>query len=147
VELPTISIRPKDAKSVLVFYEHSQRDVFRAGFCSTYFCHFRVGRIVSSAPWCDNNIQVATANNGTVSATQFSEAIEIINEFKNVRSHLYDITVESGVADTVSPTDELTFEVQHAVSEGLGAFFNGAYQYNGAIQYTYISDDTNFTVL
>lgn len=97
--------------------------------------------------WAYFRVYVDTANNGTVSATQFSEAIEIINEFKNVRSHLYDITVESGVSDTVSPIDELTFEVQHAISEGMGAFFNGAFQYNGAIQYTYISDDTNFTVL
>lgn len=96
--------------------------------------------------WAYFRVYVNTAQNGTVNAAQFSEAVEIINEFKNVRSRLYDITVETDITDTVPPTDELTFEVQHRVSDGLGAFFNGAHQYNGAIQYTFISDDTNFTV-
>lgn len=101
----------------------------------------------SGGHWAFFRVYLNTTQNGTINASQISEAIEIINEFKNVRSHLYDITVESGIVDLVEPTEEVTFEVQFTTSDGLGAFYNGAYQYNGAIQYAFISDSTNHTVL
>jgi len=91
--------------------------------------------------WAYFRVYLNTAQNTIISATQIAEAVAIINEYKNVRSHLYDITVEvTNISDTVTPSDTLAIGVDALPEDDFGAYYNGAYTYNGSQTYANIAD-------
>jgi P2-related tail formation protein len=91
--------------------------------------------------WAYFRVYLNTALNTVISATQIADAVAIINEYKNVRSHLYDITVEvTNISDTLSPTDTLAIAVDALPEDDFGAYYNGLYTYNGSQTYANIAD-------
>lgn len=95
----------------------------------------------SAGHWAYFRVYLNTALNTVISATQIADAVAIINEYKNVRSHLYDITVEvTNISDTLTPTDTLAIAVDALPEDDFGAYYNGLYTYNGSQTYANIAD-------
>lgn len=91
--------------------------------------------------WAYFRVYLNTAQNTVISATQVADAVAIINEYKNVRSHLYDITVEvTNISDTLTPTDTLAIAADAFPEDDFGAYYNGLYTYNGSQTYANIAD-------
>lgn len=92
--------------------------------------------------WAYFRVYLNTAQNTIISATQIADAVAIINEYKNVRSHLYDITVEvTNISDTLTPTDAISgIEVGALPDDDFGAYYNGVHTYNGTQIYANLAD-------
>jgi P2-related tail formation protein len=86
----------------------------------------------SAGHWAFFRVYLNTALNTVVSAAQFSEAVDIINEYKNVRSWLYDITVEvTNINDTLSISDSVGTDAGVTAADDFGTYYNGLYTRNG----------------
>ena len=91
--------------------------------------------------WAYFRVYLNTAQNTVISATQIADAVAIINEYKNVRSHLYDITVETtNINDTLAISDSVGFAADVLPADDFGAYYNGLYTYNGTLTYANIGN-------
>ena len=95
----------------------------------------------SGGHWAFFRVYLNTAQNTVISATQVADAVAIINEYKNVRSHLYDITVEvTNISDTLTPTDTLAIAADALPEDDFGMYLNGVYNLDGSQFLANISD-------
>lgn len=69
-----------------------------------------------------------------VTAAQFADAVTIINEYKNVRSWLYDISIAINLDDTHTITDD-EFELDMDLNDQLLPLHDGTYLRDGSIAY------------
>lgn len=91
--------------------------------------------------WAYFRVYLNTAQNTVISATQIADAVAIINEYKNVRSHLYDITVEvNNIADTLAPADSISIAADATPDDDFGTYYNGLYTRNGTRTRANIAD-------
>ncbi len=93
--------------------------------------------------WAYFRVWLDAANNTVIDAAQIADAIEIIKEFKPARCRLFDITVNVVVNDTTDITDTVLVETDVYAYDGLGAFYDGVYAYDGTITYGFLSDAIN----
>lgn len=104
----------------------------------------------SAGHWAFFRVYLNTALNTVVSASQITEAVAIINEYKNVRSWLYDITVEvTNINDTLSITDSIGIDAGVTAADDFGTYYNGLYTRNGTRLRANIADviSTDVTTL
>jgi len=80
-------------------------------------------------------------------------AVELINEWKNVRSRLIAVEAAAFIEDSVEVTDELDFDIEFDFDEQVGpikydgsANFDGSATYNGTYDELEINDSTMATI-
>lgn len=98
--------------------------------------------------WAYFNVYIQTQQGGVISALQLEEARDIINEFKNVRSHLKEIIVSpQNVQDQLILSDSVNITIQSAVLDSFGSVHDGSHNYDGSITYgTGLSDNVDAIV-
>jgi phage tail P2-like protein len=93
--------------------------------------------------WAKFRVTVDLGNN-PVSVTQIADLVRMINEYKNVRSHLADISYELKFEDEIILEDESYenpgFDDSDNVSVGGNFMYNGVYQYDGEKNYSQDTD-------
>lgn len=108
---------------------HRYNGVIQRG-AAGHWAYFRV--------WIDAGVITA------VTASQFADAVTIINEYKNVRSWLYDISIDIKLTDTHDITDlEAAYDMQ--LDEEMRMLHNGTYRRDGSITYGAAADSVIVT--
>ncbi|WP_432712585.1 phage tail protein I [Pedobacter sp.] len=83
--------------------------------------------------WATFRIELDGGDN-TISATAIDELVKMVNEYKNVRSHLVDLSYQIDLGnDPVSLTDESNENA--SVDESDVVFAGGNFKYNGQVAY------------
>ncbi len=98
--------------------------------------------------WATFRVLLDAASSGIVSAADIAVISEVINVYKNARSHLIDVSFGYYLDDAVAYTDELDIAVIADFASYAGAVrYNGQMTYNGANSYSGGSDDLNVTII
>lgn len=97
--------------------------------------------------WADFSVTIDIGSTQGIDATTAFGAVALINEYKNVRSRLryvsYKATLKEYVVDL---TEELVINVEQAMSDDVGYYYNNHYIYNGNITHGNISEDLGTTI-
>lgn len=101
--------------------------------------------------WAKFRVTVDLGNNAGLDGNTPTALAKLINEYKNVRSHLLDISFIVSVTDTIPPlTDIFNLDFyQPDIVDDLGhraRFRNGTYNYNGAIDHNDGNDYLRITI-
>ena len=101
--------------------------------------------------WAKFRVTVDLGNNAGLDGNTPTLLARLINEYKNVRSHLLDISFVVSVTDTIPPlTDIFNLDFyQPDIVDDLGhraRFYNATYNYNGAIDHNDGNDYLRITI-
>ena len=91
--------------------------------------------------WADFRVIIDIGNTGGVDATSAAEAVILINEYKNVRSRLRDVSYMATIQEYLPMTEDFVLNVESNVIEALGYYHDNAYLYNGTITHGGTTDD------
>lgn len=86
--------------------------------------------------WATFRVIINPGQTGEVSAQVVAVIIALINEYKNARSHLIDLTWDLSETETLNPTDEFELQGDYDQEEDLFPRHNGVYRRNGDIQHS-----------
>jgi P2-related tail formation protein len=104
------------------------------------------GAGVGPTGWAQFRVVSDLGENGGLTDNSAIELTALINEYKNVRSHLLDISYTANTQDFFGGlTDEFNIEffaddISDTLGLGLPFRYDGTYQYNGTMRY---DDDQN----
>lgn len=101
--------------------------------------------------WAKFRVEVDLGNSGGLNSNTAAELTRLINYYKNVRSHLLDISYITSVSDTLPPLDDIFnigFENAPVTSslQWIGRFADGTYLANGSITAVEGNDSMQFTI-
>ena len=99
--------------------------------------------------WACFRVIFDLGNDKGISAQETSDIQELVNEYKNARSKLVDISFIKGIDEVVDIAEELQFTITVAnIDEGFsGKILNGTWVLNGSVQFNaYGEDITGITV-
>ncbi len=100
--------------------------------------------------WATFRLIADLGNDLGVNATQLAELIQLVDEYKNVRSHLIDIRYSASLDDSVVPTEEFTMKIifagiEESVPEGID--HDGSGSYDGTYKHKTYGDELVVTPL
>lgn len=91
--------------------------------------------------WADFRVKIDIGNEMSVTPQSASDAVKLILEYKNVRSRLRYVSYTSNMTEYVTDTsEELIVNIEVALSDALGYYYNNAYIYGGEITHGTISE-------
>lgn len=92
--------------------------------------------------WACFKVLVDTEELANLEPDVIEIAVELINEWKNVRSRLIAVEAAAFIEDTVEITDELEFDLELTIDEQVGPItYNGAVNFDGSATYNGTYDD------
>lgn len=98
--------------------------------------------------WANFRVIVNLGNEKGISADQTGLITALINEYKNVRSHLVDLKWRADLRETVSLGEAFTITAIYSDTEeslNPGINYDGAGDYNGQYQHRTLNDSMEFT--
>ena len=99
------------------------------------------GTIYYSSPhWAMFRVIIYISDIFAWTSTLYPDIVILVNEYKNVRSHLLDISAGIRINDDVATNDDsINYDIDYIVSDNYdGLYYNGSANYNGA--YTYAGE-------
>lgn len=97
--------------------------------------------------WATFRVFFDLGNDKGISAEQTADLVALVNEYKNVRSHLIGIYWKATLTDESNPTEE--FDINMVLSADVDAFsdsidYNGVGTYNGVYKHSRVVDTLDF---
>lgn len=84
--------------------------------------------------WADFRVIIDLGPTAGVNAQTVADAVALINEYKNVRSRLRDLSYMATINEYLSDlTEQLVINVESNVSDALGYYYDSTYIYNGSV--------------
>jgi P2-related tail formation protein len=81
-----------------------------------------------------------------INATQTTDLIALINEYKNARSKLVDLAFSKNIEDTVTMVDQVAFKiVLPQISDSFTPYYNNEFRYAGIIGHTGYAEEIPIT--
>lgn len=104
---------------------------------------YRNGTITySGSNWATFKVIVDLANVHGIDAQQTLDIIALINEYKNARSRLVDLSFIKNITDVVSMTDEVAFKiVLPSINDDFVPYHSGSFRHNGQVGYAGLSEE------
>jgi phage tail P2-like protein len=96
--------------------------------------------------WADFRVILDIGNNQGINPDTAAAAVALINEYKNVRSRLRDVSYRSTIQEYQVMTEELSVVVEGGFADILGIYYGGDYLYDGEQNHGTISDSTTVTI-
>lgn len=102
----------------------------------------------SGGNWATFRIKIELPNDRPMTAAELANMLALIFEYKNVRSHLVDISFVVSLQDEVVGDDVLDFLVGDTVSDTLtsGINYAGSSSYNGTYFFNQANDPGTITI-
>lgn len=85
--------------------------------------------------WADFRVTIDLGNDSGVTDITAAAAIALINEYKNVRSRLRDISYTASIQEYVEVTEAFTLNVHYDIVESFSSYYDGYSSYNGTIDH------------
>lgn len=96
--------------------------------------------------WADFRVLIDLGASSGVNAQTAAEAVALINEYKNVRSRLRDVSYMATIQEYLLMEEELIVNVESDIAEALGYYHNNTYLYAGTITHGVIDEDFDLTI-
>lgn len=98
--------------------------------------------------WADFRVKIDLGNDMGVTAQSASDAIQLILEYKNVRSRLRDVSYMGNLTEYVTGIEEeLTVNIEAGISESLGYYHDNVYIYGGQITHGVVTETLTTQIL
>lgn len=98
--------------------------------------------------WADFRVIIDLGNDMGVTAQTASDAVQLILEYKNVRSRLRDLSYMANITEYVTGVnEELTVNIDAEISEALGYYHNNVYIYGGQITHGVVTETLTTQIL
>lgn len=91
--------------------------------------------------WADFRVVIDLGNNMGVNAQSAADAVALINEYKNVRSRLRDVSYQATIFEYLPMTEDFVVNVESNMIDALGYYHDNTYLYDGSVNYGGIADD------
>ncbi len=91
--------------------------------------------------WADFRVLIDLGASSGVNAQTAAEAVALINEYKNVRSRLRDVSYMATIQEYVLTDEELIINVESNVVEALGYYHDNTYLYSGSVTHGVVDED------
>lgn len=96
--------------------------------------------------WADFRVIIDLGNNSGIDAQSAADAVALINEYKNVRSRLRDVSYMATIQEYLPMTEEFVVNVECNILDSFGAYHDNVYLYDGTNTYGGITDDLNVII-
>jgi len=91
--------------------------------------------------WADFRVKIDIGNDMGVTDQSASDAVKLILEYKNVRSRLRDVSYMANLTEYISDSaEELIVNIEVALSDSFGYYYDNTYIYDGNITYGTITE-------
>lgn len=91
--------------------------------------------------WADFRVIIDLGNNFGITPQTASDAIILINAYKNVRSRLRDVSYRATLQDyLIGIEEEISNGIESGFSDSLQYTYNGFYTYDGAVTYGAVTE-------
>lgn len=105
-------------------------------------------QIYGPGHWADFRVIIDLGNDMGVTAQTSSDAVQLILEYKNVRSRLRDLSYMANITEYVTDiTEQLTVNIEAGISEAVGYYHNNLYIYGGQITHSGVSEALTTQIL
>jgi phage tail P2-like protein len=108
------------------------------------------GTIYYGSPhWAMFRVIIFIADNFEWTADLYPDIVILVNEYKNTRSHLLDISAGLRISDKIITSDILAIpEIGYIVSDSFASLiYNGVGNYNGTYSYQNETDELTITII